>query len=117
MTTHMIRTLKSLHQTSEDQPMTDNDDSRFDEGADGDASAERLSRRSFLVAAAALGAAVEMDTGHAALAQRGAATGTRTPSEELVLYNGKVRTMDDRDSVVSAVRIRATILPKSATST
>ena len=88
--------------------MTDEDDSRFNEGADDDASGERLSRRSFLVAAAALGAAVEMDAGSTALAQRESATGTRTPSsgEELVLYNGKVRTMDDWDSVVSAVRIR-----------
>src|SRR6516225_904826 len=104
----MIRTLKSLRLKSEDQPMTDEDDSRFNEGADDDASGERLSRRSFLVAAAALGAAVEMDAGSTALAQRESATGTRTPSsgEELVLYNGKVRTMDDRDSVVSAVRIR-----------
>jgi len=77
--------------------MTDEDDSRFNEGADDDASGERLSRRSFLVAAAALGAAVEMDAGSTALAQRESATGTRTPSsgEELVLYNGKVRTMDD----------------------
>src|SRR5271155_883243 len=88
--------------------MTDNDASRFDEDAEDDASAGRLSRRSFLVAAAALGAAVETDAGSAALAQSVSATGTRTPlsSEELVLYNGKVRTMDDRDGVVSAVRIR-----------
>jgi hypothetical protein len=93
---------------SEDQPMTDKDDSRFDEGADDNASSERLSRRSFLVTAAALGATIEMDAGSGALAQSGSATGTRTPSsgEELVLYNGKVRTMDDRDGVVSAVRIR-----------
>ena len=99
--------------------MTDKDDSRFNEDADDDASGERPSRRSFLVAAAALGAAIEMDKGSAALAQSGAPTGTRTLSsgEELVLYNGKVRTMDDRDSVVSAVRIRGNRLPKSATST
>jgi hypothetical protein len=88
--------------------MIDKDDNRSNESADDDASGERLSRRSFLVAAAALGAAVEMDAGSAALAQSGTATGTQTPSsgEDLVLYNGKVRTMDDRDSVVSAVRIR-----------
>jgi Amidohydrolase family len=88
--------------------MTDQGDRRFNEDADDTASRGRLSRRSFLAVAAALGAAVEMDAGSAALAQSGAATGTRTPSsgEELVLYNGKVRTMDDRDGVVSAVRIR-----------
>ena len=75
--------------------MTDKDDGRFNEGADDDACGERLSRRSFLVAAAALGAAVEVDAGSAALAQGGASTATRTPSsgEELVLYNGKIRTM------------------------
>jgi len=39
--------------------------------------------------------------------------------EDLVLYNGKVRTMDDRDSVVSASArdTGATALPKSAAST
>src|ERR1035438_3755753 len=88
--------------------MTDKDYSRFNEDADDNASRERLSRRSFLVAAAALGAAIEMDAGSAALAQSRSATGTRTPSsgEKLVLYNGRVRTMDDRDGVVSAVRIQ-----------
>ena len=67
--------------------MTDKDNSRFNEDADDNASRERLSRRAFLVAAAGLGAAVEMDAGSAALAQSGSATGTRTPSsgEELVL--------------------------------
>ena len=72
--------------------MTDKDNSRFNEDADDNARKERLSRRSFLVATAALGAAAEMDAGSAALAQGGSATGTRTPSsgEELV----------DRKSVV-----------------
>jgi nitrous oxide reductase len=51
--------------------MTDKDDSRFNEDADDNASKERLSRRSFLVATAALGAAAEMDTGSAVLAQSG----------------------------------------------
>src|SRR5215471_19246408 len=88
--------------------MTNKGDSRFDEDANDNASGDRPSRRSFLVAGAALGAAIEIDAGSATLAQSRSATGTRVPSsgEELVLYNGKVRTMDDRDSVVSAVRIR-----------
>ena len=52
---------------------------KFNEDADANANAsgERLSRRSFLAAAAALGAAVEADAG--ALAQGGVATGTRMP--------------------------------------
>ena len=88
--------------------MTNKDDSRFNEDANDNASGDRPSRRSFLVAGAALGAAIEIDAGSAALGQSRSATDTRMPSsgEDLVLYNGKVRTMDDRDRVVSAVRIR-----------
>src|SRR4051812_15665290 len=88
--------------------MADKNDNQFDEGANGDTSEDRLSRRSFLLAGTALRAATEIDAGNAALAQGGTATGTPLPSsdEDLVLYNGKVRTMDDRDRVVSAVRIR-----------
>src|SRR5215468_329185 len=88
--------------------MTNNDDSRFNEDANDNACEDRLSRRSFLLAGAALGAAIEIDAGRTALAQGGSATGTRVPSsgEDLVLYNGKVRTLDDRDRIVSAVRIR-----------
>jgi nitrous oxide reductase len=55
--------------------MTDKDNSRFNEDGDDNASKERLSRRSFLVATAALGAATEMDAGSAALARSGSATG------------------------------------------
>jgi hypothetical protein len=85
--------------------VTDKDDGRFKEDA---SSGDRPSRRSFLVAGAALGAATGIDAGSAALAQDRSRTGTQMPSsgEDLVLYNGKVHTMDDRDSVVSAVRIR-----------
>jgi predicted amidohydrolase YtcJ len=86
--------------------VTDKDDGRFKE--DANASGDRPSRRSFLVAGAALRTATGIEAGSAALAQDGSRTGTQMPSsgEDLVLYNGKVRTMDDRDSVVSAVRIR-----------
>src|SRR5215813_12413620 len=88
--------------------MTNNDDSRFNEDANDNARGDRLSRRSFLVRGAALGAATGIDAGSAALAQERSPRGTQMPSssEDLVLYNGKVRTMDDRDSVVSAARIR-----------
>jgi len=88
--------------------MADKDASRLDEDANDKASGERPSRRSFLFAGAALGAAIEIDAGSPTLAQGGPATDTRVPSssEDLVLYNGKVRTLDDRDRVVSAVRIR-----------
>jgi hypothetical protein len=82
--------------------MTDKGDRQFNEDADRSASSERLSRRSFLVGAATVGAAVETDAGSAALAQ----SGSPPSGEDLVLYNGKVRTMDDWDGVVSAVRIR-----------
>src|SRR4051794_2865675 len=90
----------------EDDPMTDKDAGRSNEDANDNASGDRPSRRSFLVAGAAFGAAI--DAGSAALAQGGAATGTPIPSagEDLVLYNGKVRTLDDRDRIFSAVRIR-----------
>jgi hypothetical protein len=86
--------------------VTDKDDGRFKE--DASASGDRPSRRSFFVAGAALGAATGIDAGSAALAQDRSRTRTQMPSsgEDLVLYNGKVRTMDNRDSVVSAVRIR-----------
>lgn len=86
--------------------MTDKDNSRFKD--DANASGDRPSRRSFLVAGAALGAATGIESGSAVLAQDRLRAGTQMPSsgENLVLYNGKVRTMDDRDSVVSAVRIQ-----------
>src|SRR5437660_11818277 len=88
--------------------MTDNDDSRFSKDADDNACGDRPSRRSFLVRGAALGAATGIDAGSAAPARERSPKGTQMPSsgEDLALYNGKVRTMDDRDSGVSAVRIR-----------
>ena len=86
--------------------MTNKDDSRFNEDANDNASGDRPSRRSFLVAGAALGAAIEIDAGSATLAQSRSAMRMPSSGEDLVLYNGKVRTMDDRDRVVSAVRIR-----------
>ena len=87
--------------------MTDKDARGSNEDANDNALGERPSRRSFLFAGAALGAAIEIDAGSPTLAQGGSATGTRPSSGEyLVLYNGKVRTLDDRDRVVSAVRIR-----------
>jgi hypothetical protein len=49
--------------------MTNKDDSRFNEDANDNASGDRPSRRSFLVTGAALGAAIEIDAGSAALAQ------------------------------------------------
>jgi predicted amidohydrolase YtcJ len=60
-----------------------------------------VSRRSLLVAAAAVGTAIELDARSAALAQGEPAAGA-----DLVLYNGKIRTMDERNPVVSAVRVR-----------
>src|SRR6266478_6125769 len=88
--------------------MTDSDAGLINEDANDKASGDRPSRRSFLFAGAALGAAFEIDAGTPTLAQVGPATETRLLSsgEDLVLYNGKVRTMDDRDRVISAVRIR-----------
>jgi len=87
--------------------VTDKDARGSNEDANDNALGERPSRRSFLFAGAALGAAIEIDAGSPTLAQGGSATGTRPSSgEDLVLYNGKVRTLDDRDRVVSAVRIR-----------
>jgi len=88
--------------------MTDQDDCRLNKDADDNTSADRPSRRSFLVGGAALGAAIQIDAGSAASAQSVPATGTRMPSsaEDLVLFNGRVHTVDDGDRVVSAVRIR-----------
>src|SRR6266446_2116448 len=60
-----------------------------------------VSRRSLLVAAAAAGTAIELGARSAALAQGEPAAGA-----DLVLYNGKIRTMDERNPVVSAARVR-----------
>src|SRR5579859_8180651 len=65
-------------------------DGRSREDAD-NASANRPSRRSFLIAGAALAAAIERDP-RAARAQGVPAAGTPMPAadEDLVLYNGKI---------------------------
>ncbi len=71
---------------------------------------EGISRRRFILGGAAAGAALGLGGPGGVAAARGSdrpATPRVHPSDdELVLYNGKVRTMDDEDSVVSGVAIR-----------
>jgi predicted amidohydrolase YtcJ len=71
-------------------------------------SAEGISRRSVLKAGAA-GLAASITGGGAAVAPgiaEATGSGGRDDSEELVLVNGKIHTMDDRNRIVSSVAIR-----------
>ena len=72
-------------------------------GDSADAPVEKgISRRTFIVGSAAAGAAIGLGGANAALA----AARTDNRDGELILYNGKFRTMDDQDRVVSEVAIR-----------
>jgi hypothetical protein len=63
--------------------VTDKDARGSNEDANDNALGERPSRRSFLFAGAALGAAIEIDAGSPTLAQGGLPTDARTPGEDL----------------------------------
>src|SRR3954465_12707232 len=65
-----------------------------------------ISRRRFLIGGALAGATIGLD-GCAALSPP-ASTSLRgnTFDDELILHNGKVRTMDSQDRVVSTIAIR-----------
>ena len=72
-----------------------------------------ISRKAFLAAGAAAGAAVSLGAGRAYATPRSAeggqaaAAGARNAvGEELILHNGKIHTMDGSNRVVSAVAIR-----------
>jgi predicted amidohydrolase YtcJ len=69
-------------------------------------SGRRLSRRNLLKAGALAGVAAV--TGGGLTAEVARATGARPhrPAKELVLVNGRIHTMDDRNRVVSSVTIR-----------
>ena len=74
----------------------------------GDATARgRLSRRGFLGAGAAAGAAVTFGgPGVAAAVAQPASGGADGPAEELALVNGRIHTMDAENTVARAVSIR-----------
>jgi len=77
-----------------------------------EAFARGISRRKFILGSAAAGAAIGLG-GPAGAAAAGGSDRPATPhttdpsDEELILHNGKIRTMDDGDRVVPALAIRS----------
>ena len=86
------------------------DDTRVGGASADTPGAEGISRKRFLTGTAAAGAALGLGGANAAFANSGSsqpATPRSTPpDEELILHNGKFRTMDDQNRVFSEVAIR-----------
>jgi predicted amidohydrolase YtcJ len=85
-------------------------DSDGGQGAPDAAPTRGMSRKAFLATGAAAGAAVGLGAGRAYATprspERSDAAARNAEDEELVLYNGKIHTMDGSDRVVSGVVIR-----------